>query len=276
MGLFTNYSKPGPGVDVNAPKKKGLFLYLEVLGRKFFPLIKVNCLYVLASLPFFAIALFVLAPLLTDAFVGYSLAGDTQSQQRVMFALLFAGLIFTFYGSGPAASSYSFVTRSFTRSEPLYGGLLSDSWDKFKENFKYAMLYVIMDIVVIYIVISAIRFYAMGGTLLSLALYFFCVLIFAVFSISHMFAYQIMVTFDCKFKDIIKNSIILTIAKLPMCILLGVISTVICSVFCSLGLFGIIIYAVVGMSIAKFSLEFYAARVIDKNIESMSSSEGGN
>ena len=34
MGLFSfNYAKPGPGVDRDAPKKKGIFLYFELLTQ---------------------------------------------------------------------------------------------------------------------------------------------------------------------------------------------------------------------------------------------------
>ena len=33
MGFF-NYDKEGPGIDKNAPKKKGIFLFFELLGNK--------------------------------------------------------------------------------------------------------------------------------------------------------------------------------------------------------------------------------------------------
>ena len=59
MGLFSfNYAKPGPGVDKNAPKKKGFFLYFEIFRRKFFKLLQANMLYFLCSLPFLAIIFF--------------------------------------------------------------------------------------------------------------------------------------------------------------------------------------------------------------------------
>lgn len=35
MGLFFNYDKPGPGMDKNAPKHWGIFLYFELLWRNF-------------------------------------------------------------------------------------------------------------------------------------------------------------------------------------------------------------------------------------------------
>ena len=50
MGLFFNYDKPGPGIDKNAPKKKGIFLFLELLGRNLSNLLLSNMLYFIVSL----------------------------------------------------------------------------------------------------------------------------------------------------------------------------------------------------------------------------------
>ena len=69
MGLFNNYLKEGPGIDVNAPKKKGIFLFFEIFGRKFIDLIKTNSLYFLVSLPFFVFTMIFLAPLFTITFL---------------------------------------------------------------------------------------------------------------------------------------------------------------------------------------------------------------
>ena len=51
MGLFFNYDKPGKGIEKDAPKKKGPFLYLELLWRKLGKLILSNILYFVLSLP---------------------------------------------------------------------------------------------------------------------------------------------------------------------------------------------------------------------------------
>ena len=49
-GLF-NYSKAGPGVDKDAPKKKRFFCFFELYGRKFWKLIELNLLYLLCCIP---------------------------------------------------------------------------------------------------------------------------------------------------------------------------------------------------------------------------------
>lgn len=50
FGLF-NYSKPGPGVDKNGPKKKRFFYFFELYGRKFWKLIELNLLYLVCCIP---------------------------------------------------------------------------------------------------------------------------------------------------------------------------------------------------------------------------------
>ena len=52
MGLFgTDYSKPGPGIAKDAPKKKGLRLFFDIYVRVFWELIKLNLFFVLFCIP---------------------------------------------------------------------------------------------------------------------------------------------------------------------------------------------------------------------------------
>ncbi len=50
FGLF-NYSKPGPGIDKNAPKKKRFFFFFELYFRKFWKLIELNLLFLVCCIP---------------------------------------------------------------------------------------------------------------------------------------------------------------------------------------------------------------------------------
>lgn len=49
--FFKNYYNPGSGIDKNAPPKKGLALYLELLTVDFWGFISLNMLYVISCLP---------------------------------------------------------------------------------------------------------------------------------------------------------------------------------------------------------------------------------
>ena len=54
---FFDYSKPGPGVQKNGPRKKSFVIFLEIFSRKFWKLITVNLLFVLVSLPVLSVGL---------------------------------------------------------------------------------------------------------------------------------------------------------------------------------------------------------------------------
>lgn len=270
MGIFNRYLKEGPGIDKDAPKKRGIFLYAELLGRKFFDIIKANCLFSLESLPFFAIILLFVAPVMRSVFVPTELIDSAKMQ--ILMDIFFAGFIFNFFGSGPASAAYAYVTRSFTRSEHVY--IASDGWDAIKDNLKYSILLFIVDVVVIFISMNAIAFYGAGNDTISMFLRFFILILFVVYAISHIFTYQIMVTYECKFIDVIKYSVMMSVAKLPMCALLGLISGIVwVLLWYFLGIPGVIIYFIVGLMFSRYPFEFYSSRVIAKNIEKTSKNE---
>lgn len=269
MGYFNSYYTSGPGIDKNARKKKGFFAFFEVLGAKFFKLIKANILYFLASILYMIIAVFFLAPLVSTGFGLESILNnleDSESAKSIIYTIFACGLL-NYFGSGPVSAGYAFVTRCFTRRE--YTWVWSDGWDKFKENFKNGMLLLITDVIVVFIVMNAADIYsqmANGTQPFLLFIKYFLLVIFMVYMMAHIFMYQLMVTYECKFKDIIKTSMIMTIAKLPMCILLMAVTGGILFIMSNLGWFTPIILATIGLSFTRFPLEFYATRVIDKNI----------
>lgn len=55
MGIFGNFDKPGPGIEKNAPKKKGIALFFDVYLRAFWELLKLNMLYLLFCIPIITI-----------------------------------------------------------------------------------------------------------------------------------------------------------------------------------------------------------------------------
>lgn len=50
FGLF-DYTKEGPGIRKDAPKKKAIFVFFETFFRNFFKFISINLVYILLSLP---------------------------------------------------------------------------------------------------------------------------------------------------------------------------------------------------------------------------------
>ncbi len=265
MGLFNAYLKPGPGIDKNIPPKKGVSLFIDILGRKFFKLIEANFLYFIISLPYFVVSMFFLAPQFSDMiFEGHIYEADFSLNMGMN--ILFSGMLFNFYGAGPASASYAYITRAFSRGE--YTWILSDGIDKFRENFRYSMIISLIDISFIFVTGVALRFYSSSETIAAMFLYCLILIVFVIYAMSHIFIYQVIVTFNCTFREVIKNSLILTAEKLPMCILLSLIMGIVCFIIFGLSNFiSVIIYATIGLSLTRFPLEFYAARVIKKLID---------
>ena len=53
--FFKSYYNPGPGIDKNAPPKKGLALYIELITVDFWGFVGLNMLYVICCLPILTI-----------------------------------------------------------------------------------------------------------------------------------------------------------------------------------------------------------------------------
>lgn len=121
MALFKrDFSKPGPGVPKNAPRKKGFPRLFEILGRDFGNLVKLNLIYLL----------FVLVPVVCLVFTYISyLAGVG------LFMLLAAVLgIAACIPLGPATTGMYYCVSKMLWDEP--GFIWHDFKKAFKENFR--------------------------------------------------------------------------------------------------------------------------------------------
>lgn len=283
MGIFGGvYMKEGKGVDKNEPKKKGFFLFIDVLMHKISKIIGTNCLYALTSIIWIAILYMFFGILIGNTGVVASIAKtisetdasisteEMQGSIILLLQLVCTMGIFSMWGSGPASAAYAYIHRCFTRGEHAW--VLSDGKDKFKENFKQGMLVVLFDAIVLIFAINAGYFYYTlyigTANFIWLALSYIIVLIFLIYTMMHPYIYQIMVTFECSIWSIYKNALIITIAKLPVNFLLLVISgVVIYAMFTFVNpLAASLIILIAGLCLTSFPSHFYAARVIERTI----------
>lgn len=278
MGLFSfNYAKPGPGVDKDAPKKKGIFLYFELLGRKFFKLCQVNMLYFLFSIPYIVLMFL----FITGFFGGYfteliqsiSSSGEEISSESVstvilMITSLLTMLFFALWGSGPASASFAYVTRCFTREE--HSWIWSDFIRIFKENFKQAMIVVVMDFVVLFLMLNALiqywQLYTTQNQFIYALLMYFCFMMFIIYTFVHFHIYQLMITFECKFKDLLKNALMLAFGKAPMNLVLAAIAIFLLGIMFNYlqPMFAVLLCFLVFLGLVRYPIEFYSARTIQR------------
>lgn len=281
--------KEGPGVDKNAKKKRGLFLYIDIVFRKFLKLMQAGILYFLCSLPYLALCFFVISPTImacigfndmTFTPIGEYSAEQTKVLAQILYSIIITMFIFNFFGAGPVSAAYAYVTRCFTRGEHAWIG--SDGWDKFKENFVQSLLLVVCDIVVFILGFNAISFYralSAQTSIFVIASGLTMSLMF-IYMVMHYYIYQIMVTYKCTFIELIKYSIITALAKLPITVLLTVITVGIFWLMVNFLSGNPLIFALllglIGLIFTRYPIEFYAARVIEKNIKAERKKEKKN
>lgn len=283
MGIFGGgYDKPGKGVDKNAPKKKGFFLFFDILIHKFTKFLGANCMYAITSILWIAVLYIFGGIVLSSTNIVQnvsntiiemgtsSTAEEVQGSIMILLQLAFSIGVFTFWGAGPATAAYSYITRCFTRGEHAW--ILSDGLEKIKENFKQGMLVLLIDAVLLVFGLNAILFYhslyVTTGSMLWMMLSYIMILVLVIYTMMHPYLYQIMVTFECGIGSIYKNALLITLAKLPgnfFATLAGVVIYGMLFTFIN-PLAAAIIAIIVGLCVTCYPAEFYAARVIERSI----------
>ncbi len=211
--MFFNYSRPGKGVKKRDPNQPRGQVLLEVLPRKIWDLIKLNTLYLLMAIPFFAVTLFMVGVISASIVDLAATFLDDMGILKldILLRLVLAFLFTMFLGQGPITAGYVYIIREHSREHPCW--LLSDFFEKVKSNFKQGMLLWIIDLVVMYILVSAFRFY---GNVNMPVLQYVILIVGVFYLMMHIYVYQMMVTFNLPLKSILKNSLILAVVKVPI------------------------------------------------------------
>lgn len=196
---FGNYSKPGKGVSKNAPEKKRFFLFFELFFRKFWKLIQVNFLFVLAFVPLFLVVLFIF-PWFEGALLNKILAG--------IITVIAAIPI------GPATTGLTYVLRNYAREQHSF--IFSDFKDAVKDNWKQSVPTGILLIIVSLLFAFTINFYYLNiaqsmiyTVMLGITIAVALLILFASY-----YVYLLIITVDLKLTQIYKNALILAILGL--------------------------------------------------------------
>lgn len=275
MGLFFNYNKPGPGVDKDAPKKKGIFRFFEIFGRKIGKLFQLNMLYFLCSLPIFVLLYLYFIPYISGLFSNMPIAKTGISEENLstyqaMITLFLTVMSVTLYGSGPASCAAAYIERCFVREQHAW--MMSDFFGKYKENFKQGMILSVIDIVATVAGFFSIGFYYRQFTATRNNLWFILMILLLlaefVYSFMHCYIYQLMVTFEDKLTHHIKNAVLLTFSTFPMLLILILVIAVIAYFLYTTfaPMFALILSFLCLLTFLRFPIEFYTSSVIQKKI----------
>lgn len=255
MGLFYSYKKTGSGIDKNAPEKNRIVLYFEILLRKFWKLLEVNLLYTVFMLPFafFYYALFYMSNITSK------LAAMVVS--AVVFVLVF----------GPATAAVFKIMRNYVLEKHAF--ILTDFKKAFTENYKKSLAMGIINIISVLSVYASIVVYPdLAKTYDSYLVYVPMVLSISI-GIAVMFisfySYLLIVATDISFKNVIRNSIVLTIYAIKKNIISFIVTVLLIALFVVLtiyNLYTIVALPFVPAAIIMFTISFNSYPVIQKYV----------
>lgn len=227
----------------------------------------------MAVLPFFVITT-IIAGAISSPLI--NLLAETVDKSKLVsidiaLRAFSAFLFFIFLGQGPITAGYTYIVREYSREHHCW--LLSDFFERCKSNFKQGILLWIIDLAVLYLFTIAIRFYGQSGMII---LQYVIILMAVIYAIMHIYVYQMMVTFDLPLKSILKNSLLLAIAKAPASLLILFLNIIIYAVIpiavmvttksSIVILTTLLVEVLILPPITSFAINFYIDPILDKYI----------
>ena len=256
MGLFGGgYAKPGKGISKEEAARRN---YFDILGRHFWDLVKLNLLFVVCNIIFIAAAVLLALPY----FMNFEevLKAIVYEKNVILPPLPFVPFMFM----GPFIAGLTYVLRNWSRQEHAF--LVSDFFEHTRKNWKQGLLMSIIITVATYLYFTAVIFYLKSGLSPSVVLAISVVVGFMLLAMSF-YTYPMMVTFDMKLKDIIKNAWIFAMAKLPQNLFfLIIISAVHLLLLYYIPIVWILLMALILIAWTGYTMNYYAWHVMDKHM----------
>jgi uncharacterized membrane protein YesL len=236
---FFDYTKPGPGIDKDAPPKARFIVFFEVLGRKFWNLVKMNILYNLFNLPAIIAAFYA-----THSIFRVQMIEDIWGELMVRLFMSAFLICIPVIAIGPAQAGYTYILRNYSREEHAF------LWWDFKEtalkNFKESTIICVLDFFFVLLFGYAINFWVRAemDSVIPVIASTFLIMAFIVFLMMHLYIYPMLITFKLTVRQIYRNALIFALAKfLPN---LGIL------LLCFLILVATFIYPVIGIILYIF------------------------
>lgn len=292
------YGKAGKGdyTPEDLPRTRWQ-LFLEMLRTRLSSLFRLNLLYMLVWLPCIILLMWTMSGIL-GLNVSNDMAGITETIeisegetasytyiseadfQEIMNGTLLITLLLLIpciLITGPFTAGVSYVTRNWSRDEHAF--IWSDFKDAAKANWKQSLVISGITSVMPLIVYMGWRFYGEMAitTPLMVIPQVLILMIGLVWSISVTYMYPLIVTYDLKLKDVIRNALLLAIARLPMSVGIRLLLLVPLALMVALGFVftpAILImgpfvwYVFIGFSLSRFITASYTNAVFDKYINS--------
>ena len=209
MGLFkSNYAKPGPGVSKDEPQKRRIIVFFEILGRKYWKLAQANLIFLAMCLVVFALVL-----LLNNLIFNVTQNGVIVNLVSFLPLSLLAFPI----------TGLTYITRNFAREEHAF--VLYDFFNTIKKNWKTCLLHGLVSFFVYYFAFFSFTFYRARSveSMFFLVPMVISIIVVILFTFMQYYVFTMFITFKLKYRHILKNALIFSIAGLLRNILLTVV-----------------------------------------------------
>lgn len=217
------YGKAGKGdyTPEHLPDSR-LKLFFETLKVRWTSLIKLNVFYILFLLPALVWGVFNYLTL-ENLIIAYS-GGE---MDYAAFVEQFQGLLWYFLLilwpciaiTGPATAGVSYVTRNWARDQHSF--MFSDFKDAMKANWKQGLATSAITGAMPFVFFNCWRFYGQmsnSSSVLFVIPQMVVLLAVLIWALSQQLMYTMMITYQLRFKHLVKNSVILTLGKLPLAV----------------------------------------------------------
>lgn len=196
-------------------------LFAEVFKVRWSALFGVNLLYMIIWIPAIIWTGLNVTALLNgvETFTGEDISGLLATWLLILVPCIAI--------TGPFNAGICYVLRNWARDEHSF--VLSDFKDAVKGNWKQSLVISLIDGVMPFLLYTGWRFY--GGMMGRSGIYVvplgLMMLVGLIWSLSRMLAYPMLITYDLKIKDVIRNSALLSVAKLPFAVLIKLLTLVV-------------------------------------------------
>lgn len=280
MGFFDRfyYGKAGKAdYTVEDMPANRFALFFQVLRVRFFSLIRVNLIQLLFWIPFilWTIMNFMVLNNLAAEVVDNGMEIATFNEQLLSTLMMYLlGLIPCILITGPSSAGSAYVTRNWARDQHSF--IWSDFKDAMKENWKQALAVSAITSVMPFLVFFLYRFYSeMSAQYPVLVVAQVLVAMLGLlYSLAVMIIYPLMVNYQLTFRQLWRNTLLLTVGRLPQMLgirLLTLVPLAIGVVLTFMGtsfgiLFLLLYYILLGFALHRLIYASFANGVFEKFI----------
>lgn len=196
------YGNPNrPDLKYENLREKPIKLFFTVLQVRFWNLIKLNLLYSIFWLPAFI-----------WTYIQLQVTAQTGEPINIFyFLVLIPCLLF----AGPATAGVTYVLRNWARDDHAW--VFSDFKDAWKMNWKESLIVMFINGLALMIFYVNLTFYRTmaAQNMVFLMLYYFMLMMGLIYAMMNIYIFPMLVTYKLKVRQIFKNALLFTLAKLP-------------------------------------------------------------